>query len=208
MKSLLLLVTIILIAIPGIVYAQTDLKNQDQAAQISDVEGLRAEFKQDVEDPSTKIVKFTMVLKSNIDSDRVRITWTTLGPNFITQDNPYVIQSNVAIGNIVIAKGQTYNIPITIGILGDGVNELVGKAEAFKADSTYIVTVRKNYATNADSEVLPITDQYNSVKTGNTIKNVLIVVLIVAAILTAGFFGLKAFLKWLDKDERKNYPEV
>src|SRR5260221_14128550 len=109
MKSLLLLVTIILIAIPGIVYAQTDLKNQDQAAQISDVEGLRAEFKQDVEDPSTKIVKFTMVLKSNIDSDRVRITWTTLGPNFITQDNPYVIQSNVAIGNIVIAKGQTYN---------------------------------------------------------------------------------------------------
>ncbi len=204
-KPLLISILTMSMLCPIVITAQ-DLTTQSKAPEIQDVDGLRTEFKQYTQDPATKKVKFEMVLKSNIDSDRVRITWTTTGPNIFEKQGNYVIEGNTARGDISIRKGQTYVIPIEVTILGGGVNELFGRAEAFLAESTYIATVRKNYATNSESEVLPITDEYTSIKTRNLIITIVLIIMAVAASLVAIYLGLKQFLKWLDKDER-DLPE-
>jgi hypothetical protein len=185
-----------------IVISAQDLTQQNQAAEVQDVESLRASFNEYTQNPANKRVKFEMVLKSNIDSDRVRITWTTQGPSIFEDQSGYTIDGNTARGNIAIRKGQTYTIPIEVTVAGEGINELFGKAEAFQAESTFVATVRKNYASNESGEVLPLTDAYNQAKTQNTILNIIVVVIAVVAILVAIYFALRQFLKWLDKDER------
>jgi hypothetical protein len=82
---------------------------------------------------------------------------------------------------------------------------LFGKAEAFKPDSTYLVTVRKNFASNQSSEILPLTDDYNNSKTLSLVRTILIVIVILAGVLLGGFFGVKRFSKWLNKNEK---PDV
>lgn len=186
---------------PIVVTAQ-DLTTQSQQPEIQDVEGLRASFKEYTQSPATRKVKYEMILKSNIDSDRVRITWTTIGANIFEPQSGYTVEGTTARGNISIRKGQTYTIPIEVTVTGEAINELFGKAEAFLAESTFIATVRKNYASNAEGEVLPLTAEYNQAKTQNTILNVIVIILVVVIILLSLFFALKLFLKWLDKDER------
>jgi hypothetical protein len=178
--------------------ASTDLFNQDQAAEIKDVEGLRAEFKQYTQSPDSKEVKFEMILKSTIDSDRVKITWSLSGASLFA---PGQLETR----NIKVAAGQSYSIPITIIPAGYGITELFGKAEAFKPDSTYLVTVRKNFASNQSSEILPLTDDYNNSKTLSLVRTILIVIVILAGVLLGGFFGVKRFSKWLNKNEK---PDV
>lgn len=182
-------------------YAQ-DLTTQSQSPVIQDVDGLRAEFKEYTQSPATKKVKYEMVIKSNIDSDRVRIAWTVTGPSaFEAQDN-YSIDGNTARRNISIRKGQTYVIPIEVTVATEGITELFGRVEAFLAESTYIATVRKNFASNKEGEVLPLSNEYNQAKTMNTILNIVVILIAVAAILAALFYVIKLFIKWLDKDER------
>lgn len=198
-KSCLILAALLLL--PTNVLAQqtqpSDLFNQNESPVIQDVEGLRAEFKQYTQDPATKIVKFEMILTSDIDTDRLKVTWTTSGPNVFADTTQATVVAT-------IEKGKTYTIPIELKVLGYGVNELFGKAEAVKPDSTYIATIRKDFASNESGEVLPLTEDYNQQKTLNTIKNIVLVVVIVAVILIGGFFGLKRFIKWLDKDEERD----
>lgn len=200
-KPLLIIVLLATLITPIVISAQ-DLTTQSQSPQIQDVEGLRAEFKEYTQDPATRKIKYEMILKSNIDSDRVRITWTTTGANVFEPQPGYTIEGTVARGNVSIKKGQTYSIPIEITVTGEAVNELFGRAEAFLASSTYVATVRKNYASNAEGEVLPLTDQYNQAKTQNLILNVLVIIIAVVLILVGLYTALKLFLKWLDKDER------
>ncbi|MBE2280767.1 MAG: hypothetical protein IAE91_10275 [Ignavibacteriaceae bacterium] len=200
-KSLTLGTLLALSFFPLITSAQ-DLTTQSQEAEIQDVDGLRAEFKEYTQSPSTKKIKFEMILKSNIDSDRVRITWTTAGANVFEEQKGYTIEGTTARGNIAIRKGETYSIPIEVTVTGSAVNELFGKAEAFLAESTYIATVRKNYASNVEGEVLPITDAYSQSKTQNTILNIFVIIISVIIVLALLYLGLKLFLKWLDKDER------
>lgn len=206
-KSSKVLIYTFLFLIPIVFFNVTSLNAQDinqadQQVQISDVEGLRTEFKQYTQSPSTKTIKFEMILKSNIDSDRVRIVWTTSGPNFIPEQEGYVVNLTSARKDIVIEKGKSYVIPIEITVLNTGVNEIFGRAEAFTAESAYIATVRKNYGSNPDGEVLPLTDEYNRAKTLNTILNIVVIILIIVVILAIGFILLKKFLSWLDKEDR------
>ncbi len=200
-KSLLTIVLLLTLFVPIVISAQ-DLTTQSQQPEIQDVEGLRAEFKEYTQDPASRKIKYEMVLKSNIDSDRVRVTWTTTGANVFEAQSGYTIEGTTARGNISVKKGQTYTIPIEVTVTGEAINELFGRVEAFLASSTYVATVRKNYASNAEGEVLPLTDQYNQAKTQNTILNVVVIVIVIALILVGLFVALKLFLRWLDKDER------
>jgi len=179
-----------------------DLTTQSKQVEIQDVDGLRAEFKEYTQSPSTRKVKYEMILKSNIDSDRVRITWTTDGANIFEQQSGYIVEGSTAKTDIAIREGQTYSIPIEVTVTGEDINELFGKAEAFLAASTYVATVRKNYASNKEGEVLPLTSEYTQSKTQNTILNIVVIVVVVLVILIGLFFALRMFLKWLDRDER------
>jgi|SRR5690606_3338268 len=197
MKSLILIIlfTISALALPVSAQSETDL-NQDQAPEIKDVPGLRAEFKQYTQDPESKEIKFEMILKSNLDSDRVRVTWTltTLSGRGAVFKTP-----TEATRNIEIEKGQTYTIPITVVPTGQGAIELLGTVESFKADATFTVTVKKIFGTNASLEVLPITQEYIQARTMVIIRNIVIFAALFVAITVFGLKGLKRFSRWLNE---------
>lgn len=197
MKKLLKILVVLIFAFSFLpVYAQEEENVEDQAPVIVDVEGLQAEFVQYTQDPASKDATFEMVLHSNLDSDRVRISWTltTLeGSGAVFKDKSQVTTF------LTIQKGQTYNIPITITPTGKGEIELLGKAESFKAGEAFTVTVKKVFETNSAGEILPLTQEYKSQRTLNLLKNVVIFMVSFLIILFLLFKGFKWFKKWLKK---------
>jgi len=194
-KILITIFSLLLISNASLIlHAQTesDLQTENEQATIEDVEGLRAEFKEYTQDPDSKIVKYEMILNSNIDSDRVKITWTLRGVSSF-------VDKTQASKNITVQKGKTYAISIEVLPSGKGVTELVGKSEAFTVNGSFIATVRKNFATNADQEVLPFTEAYTTAKRISTIKSLVITSLLLIAAAAAAFFGYKKFKVWLSK---------
>jgi len=189
---------ILFISLP--IYAQSssqnNLEKNNTPAEVKDVEGFRADFKQNTQDPDTKIVKFEMILKSNIDSDRVEINWEVDGVSVFKDKGKKNLKTS-------IQGGKTYDIPIELIVAGSGITELRGKAEAFKADSSFLITVRKDFATNSNLEILPISQDYSTAKNVSLIKNIIVILVIVGIILFIGLIALKRFVKWLNKDDVK-----
>src|SRR5688500_16466537 len=74
--------------------AQTEeeLIQEDAPAEIDDFSGLRAELNQYTQDASSKEVTFEMVLKSNVDSDRVRVTWELEGRSIFAPSSDIVVE--------------------------------------------------------------------------------------------------------------------
>lgn len=181
------------------VFAQ-DLNTTDKPAEIKDFEGLRAEFKQYTQDPETKVVKFEMVLNSKINSDRVRVEWTLDGPSEFVDEREQR-------RDLKIEAGKSYVIPVNVRIIGEGLNEVFGKAESVQVDSSFLVTVRKNFNSNSEGEVLPQTAEYNSSKTLNQIKNIVVAAAIVAVVIGLVFFIFKRFVLLAKADPTVEYPE-
>jgi uncharacterized protein YneF (UPF0154 family) len=169
-------------------------------AQVVNAKGLRATFSHETQDPSSKEIKFIMTLESDIDSDRVKVTWDVAG-------NSALVDRSKEEDDIVIESGAIYTIPVTIRPVGQGVTELFGKVEAFEPDGTQIVTVRKNFATNAAGEMLPISDEYSQAKVLNTVFNIAKIIVIFVLAVVFGFIGFKFFVKWLKKDEVQAYEQ-
>jgi hypothetical protein len=188
-----------LLLLSPVVYAQ-DLTTTDKPVEIKDFEGLRAEFKQYSQDPETKIVKFEMTLNSKINSDRVRIEWTAVGISEFVDERE-------ARRDLKIEAGKSYVIPVSVRILGDGIHEVFGKAESVQVDSSFLVTVRKNFASNASAEVLPITNEYSTAKTLSQIKNAVFIIIGVAAVIAAVFFIFKRFVLFSKAEPTVEYPE-
>lgn len=182
-------------------YSFTSLNAQttdttDQPVVIKDFDGLRAEFKQETQDPESKNATFNMILKSNIDSDRVKIVWTVTGSS-------KALDSKQLTMNLNIKKGGTYTVPITVIPQGEGVTEVYGTAQSVSVDSSFLVTVRKNFQTNKLLEILPLTDAYNQAKTLSNVKNIVIVLVIVSIIIGILFVAFKRFNRYI-----KTEPEV
>lgn len=220
LKKIALVLFFLGLSFPFPVIAQTTDQNTDIAPVITDVEGLRAEFKQDTQNPATKSVKFTMVLHSTIDSDRVRITWTiNCKCAFSDNNSSYQITNFTAVTNMTIQKGQTYNVPIDITFAPitdvDAQNEIIAKAEAFGVANNYVVTIRKDVFTDKDAEVIKaikdgqpvLPDDYASAKNSYLIQTIVIIFVVVIAILIVGFLGIRLFIKWLDKDDVKDFEK-
>jgi len=169
------------------------LFEEDRPAEITDVQALRAEFKQYTQDPSSKIAKFEMILKSNIDSDRIRVTWTIKGVSNAVNE----AQLNLTLG---VKKGGVYTLPVEVVPITTGVTEIYGKAQAFGADANVVATVRKNFASNSNGEILPLTEDFNSKKNMNLIINILKIVFVVLLLSMIGLFALKKAKVWYKKD--------
>jgi hypothetical protein len=191
------LIILIMIITPMTLLAQ-DSSNYDEdvAPEINDVEGLRADFKQHTQNPENREITFEMILDSNLDSDRVKITWEL---RTLKGSGAVFLDPNDAVEYITIQKGRSYTLPITIVTTTEGVIELTGKAESFRAEATFLVSVRKTFGTNKAGEVKPVTQEYLQARTVMNVKNVILGILIVIAIMMTGIFGFKKFVKWLNK---------
>jgi hypothetical protein len=202
MKKLIISISLLLLSgfspfIP-VVYSQTeeelDAMEEDRAPVIDDVEGLRAEFRQYTQSFDTKEMRYEMVLHSNLNSDRVKITWylTTLdGRGAIFKDK------SEAIRYIEIKRGEAYSIPITIIPTGRGEVELLGVVESFRAEATFTVTVKKVFATNSLGEILPLTSDYQTSKGLIVIRNILIYLCGFVFIIFGSIKGAVYFRRWL-----------
>lgn len=175
--------------------------SEDESLVIKSAKGLRAEFEEEVQDPGSKEKTYKMILYSDITSRRVKITWTINGVSKFKDKTQ-------AQRIIDVDKGGIYTLPITIIPTQGGANELLGIAEAVQADSTLITSVRKNFATNANNEVLPLTDEYKSAKTIYTVTFVAIRVALAVFVMIGLFFGFKYFIKWYNRDDIFAYEQA
>jgi len=174
----------------------TDIKNTNQPAQITDVPSLRAGFKEGTQDPETKTIQFDLLLKSTITSDRVQINWVVDGGVAYFTNPKKIIQ------NIQVQSGGVYDIPIQLTITTSGVTELRGTIEAFAPDGTYIITVRKDFASNYSAEVLPITQAYTDAQTLSNLKTFLLVTLGIIVLITVVYLFFREFTRWLNREEK------
>jgi hypothetical protein len=172
----------------------------NQEPEIVDSSALRAEFKQYTQDPKSRVVRFEMILRSSIRSDRVTITWRVSGTSRLVDGFGTRV-------DLAVEPGKTYTIPIEVIPTGFGLSEVYGKAEAFQVDGSSIATVRKTYFVNESAEVLPITEEYSSRKTLALVTDVLTIVGIVLGLLIGGFIGFRIFVKWFKKDLIKEYDQ-
>ncbi len=185
----------------------TKALEQGLPAEIKDVPGLKAELKQYVQDPKSKAVKFEMILTSNVDSDRVRIVWEVKGKSKFAPNSRTTYQTK-------IAKGGKYSIPIEVipasgpNSTEIGVSELFGKVEAFELGESFVVTVRKNFASTSDGEILPITDDYRAAKRNQTLMSIGFYIILALAIVGGSAIAIKIFLKWFREDDISKFDQM
>jgi hypothetical protein len=177
---------------------QEEELQEGEEAEIDDFAGLRAELNQYTQNPGSKEVKFEMVLESNIDSDRVRVTWELKGRSVFAEHSDPVVE-------MLIEKGQTYTIPITVIPTSKGVTELYGKVQSYELGNSFVVTVRKNYASNEAGEILPISDSYKQAKLQHTFLNLFKYLVLILIAIGSAFLGLKALKSWYGRDDVKAY---
>lgn len=197
---LFFIVTLMCTPFPVSAQSEADLRENESLPVIEDVEGLRADFEQKTQNPRSKEVEFVLYLNSQIDSDRVKITWDLIGSSVFLEPSEQLRYT-------FIERGQSYQIPIKIKPVGQGVTEIRATVEAFKADATYVVSVRKNFATNSDSEVLPLSDEYKAAKLTVQIVNTVVWVVAILVTIVLGFFGIKLFLSYLNRDDVKEFDK-
>lgn len=168
----------------------------DKAPEIEDSPELKIDFKQHTQDPETKIIKFEITVTPNFTSDRVRIDWSVSGTS-----KP-VDESALSIPRITLKEGVPQKFSIEVIPTRLGISEVLAKVTAVKVDGSIISTARKNYVTTDDKEVLPITDEYRQRQLTNLITKIIIYVVIAIFALFGGFFGLRWFIRWLNKYDK------
>jgi hypothetical protein len=173
-----------------------ELESNDQPAQVEATKELRAEFKQYTQDPRSKKIRFEMILKPTITSERVEIQWAIRGVSTATKDAKLK-------GFLRVKAGETYRIPIEVVPTTNGATEIYGRAQVFEADSNIVATVRKNFASNIKGEVLPISSEYKNLKSRYQLMQYALYAVVLFAVIFGGFFGLRMFIHWLDKNDVK-----
>lgn len=177
---------------------EEELSKEDEPAVVQNSQALTVEFVQNAQSPSSKIARFEMILTANETSNRVRVTWEVRGSSIAVEEEQIV-------RNFRVEAGQTYTIPIDVRPVNQGVTEVYGVARMFGVDSSSVTTVRKNFATNENQEILPTTDEYRQAKLLGTIWDISKIIIFIIVLVFGGFFGLKAFARWYNTDERKAF---
>lgn len=168
----------------------------DVAPEIEDTNDLKIDFKQFTQDPETKIAKFEMTVMPTFDSDRVQINWIVSGTS-----KP-VDETKLEIKRTTIKKGGSYKFSIEVKPTGLGISEVYGKVTAVKVDGSIVSTVRKNFVTSKDLDILPITNEYKTAQTTNLIVRIVTIIVIVLVAVVGGLFGLRWFIRWLNKFDK------
>lgn len=201
----------------NVIFSQenSDMPIDTEKTTIKDVEGLRAELTQLSQDPESKYIRFELKLSSAIYSERVKVTWSVSGQSIFVNN----VEKE---RDFVVEEGKTYIIPVTL--LPTKINETLAKAqpyaateilatvESFGAGATFVITARKNFASNSEGEYVTVVDgkiglpkEYSNAKNLIFFRNIGIIILAVSIGLFLGYKFLKRFIKWLNKNESLEY---
>ncbi len=196
----LILLTILAFFIVTPVSAQENPNNLSDAEieesiepVIKDVEGLRIKLIEHPQDPETKNVRFTVVVYSQIRSDRVQLRWSLNGgTDLIT---PYDQVS------FRVDPGTVKTTQIVVKPRTRGVSILSVEVEAFEIEGSYLSTGFKRIYSLGDGRRLPITSTYNQLEIVVGVKGTATTFLQIALFLLIIRAGYGIFQKWLNRTE-------
>lgn len=166
---------------------------------IKDVEGLRLQLVQHTQDPVTQQVKFELVVYSQVESDRVQVTWTVSGSGKLVNDPKQTIPK--------IEKNQVYRVEGIVLPQVQGTIDLLVKVEAFAADGVRLSTARQTVGVFPTKEVYPITSQYRIAQIAIFIRTLSILGIVIIVGFFAIKFGYAKFREWLDHDDPDKIEE-
>jgi hypothetical protein len=202
-RIILATIIAVVVAFPFQVLAQTtdgqvvpDLSNnleQDTQPEIKDVEGLRLELAEQVQDPDTKNITFDIVVYSQIRSDRVQLNWSLDGAGSLVGERTQVSFS--------VDPGSVKRIPIVVRPRARGISNLRITVEAFEAQGTYLASAFQRIYSLEDGTRLPRTQPYWNLVLVSTVRSVAVFFLYIfggVLILVAGY---GVFQRWLNLKE-------
>lgn len=133
--------------------------------QSSSAEGITLELTQSTQHPESKAINFTVVIKSQLNSDRAQLRWEVLGPAEIVSGN--------RIQPLALRAGQTYTYNLVIVPRGSNRVDLRAIAEAFEIDGNRQSSVTQSLVFAANGEIVfPQVGQHQLMKTILEIRNI------------------------------------
>ena len=142
--------------------------------------------------PWNKSVPVTVKFKSNIDSEKTEISW----------DLPAAIKVSGSYTNYsTLKKGQVATFTANIIPVQSGTYDIVVNLTAWNNDTNYTSSNKFNVTFNDSLELTPITDSY---RTAQSVKFIVIAVLIIIGLIGLFFLGkigLKKLKIWLKPPE-------
>lgn len=161
-------------------------------AVIEDVEGLRIELIQRTQDPVTQEVQFELVVYSQINSDRVQVTWQVSGVSErLTEEKK----------NLVVASGGKYVISMRLKPRQLGVTDVLARVEAYAADGVYLATAKKSFGSFASGEVFPATTEFRVIQLLISLRAIALVVAVIISAYWIGTYAYKRIQAWLHRDD-------
>ena len=189
----LFVLTSFFIFIPNISAQEDLIKDESLDNSIRNQGNIEVELIQNTQDPKTKKIKFDLVIKPTITSDRVKVEWNVTGVSGLDPSYSNSFETKVVAGNIYIYSVEI--VPTKAGI-----TELIATIRINHKSQNIVSTKRKTFASNFEREAVPITKEYSDAKTIMYITDVIFLVFVVGLVGGAGYLGYKFFIKWYKQD--------
>lgn len=162
----------------GVVLAQQQVELDDeQGVNTRDLDVVLIHGEQD---PATKEFDLIATITSNIDSDRVLVTWDLPGSVEFASTAQYVTEQTA------VSAGESTIVRVRVVGGARGGQEFSTTVTLVKADVNYISSDNMEVVFNESREILPMTSDYKQARVLNNIKTALIFLCIGGVALGAG----------------------
>ncbi|MCS7317401.1 MAG: hypothetical protein NZZ41_03650 [Candidatus Dojkabacteria bacterium] len=174
--------------------------------------GLTLNLIQYTQNPENKKVRFEVEIRSDINSDRVEIRWILDGN--VRYADPSQKKQILSVTKNSIHKRSIEVIPTGTNEDGIGISQVMVEVEAFFVNSSILSTDRKTFLSNKQEEVvviktndkgeryLDLPDEYIHQKNILILRNIVTIITITLLVSIIGYFGIKKFIRYLNKDDR------
>lgn len=137
-------------------------------------------------------VPISLSIKSHIDTEKLEIRW----------DLPASISQKGKSSNLwgSIEAEETADVTTTITPSEPGTYTIAAEVQAWQADANYVDTISIDLTFDKHLEIQPQTEEYYRNERYWFFAKIGIAIVSVIIVLVAGWFGVKKFNEWLDKD--------
>lgn len=187
--ALTVILLLILLAFPLRILAQEAEK--ENAIEISG-DSFDLEIRPLTQSIFNKSVPIKLTIKSNINTDRLEVRWQL--PATISQKG----DSSDIWGSIT--AGETAEVITTIVPTEPGAYTIVAEVQAWQADANYVDTISIDLSFDKHLEIQPQTEEYYRNQRYWFFAKIAIATVAIIVICVLGWFGVKKFNEWLDKD--------
>lgn len=136
---------------------------------------------------SSKELDLVAEISSNLDSDRVIVTWEL--PDYIETAEEFQPLTTTT----TVTKGGKQTVFLRVKAALSGSYRIKVNITAVKADVNYVTSDTMSIEFNQDKEVLPLTDEYKKAKLLLQIRNILIALTVVGVVTGIGFWLFRRY---------------